>query len=188
MNLKAPSCPACGARIDGTTGIGSTEAEDVPGPGDVTVCICCATVLTFGEQMELTPAVLSELPVDVREYVESVAGQLRRQRYQFCADALVDLVREWLKRYPERPLKFALPPRDIGIIGTVDQLGPRMVRSPGALMFLKGVEEAWHESPIRLDAPSIFMLQYALEANGVAIERVSLAELGLVESDKGRSS
>jgi len=47
-------CPSCGKLLDGATGI---DTNNLPAPGDVSVCIYCAAVLRFNARrtVELFP-------------------------------------------------------------------------------------------------------------------------------------
>jgi len=55
------SCPYCGKRFDHTSDV---ESEHVPEPGNITICVGCAGILVFGNNMEIqkpTPDQLEEL-------------------------------------------------------------------------------------------------------------------------------
>jgi hypothetical protein len=78
----APSaCPHCGKLLDAVT----SEQPEPPEPGDVTVCLGCATVLLFDEGMQLvlpSPAALDEILAQAPrliDYVQAVAKVLRKQ-------------------------------------------------------------------------------------------------------------
>lgn len=50
-------CPACGAPVRYAT---STHGDHAPSPGDVSVCLECAAVNVFGEDLTLRPSTLAE--------------------------------------------------------------------------------------------------------------------------------
>ena len=59
-------CPVCSNKLDAASDI---QSDAVPSPGDATVCIICASFLTFTETMHLRLMSLEEisvLPDDVR--------------------------------------------------------------------------------------------------------------------------
>lgn len=55
MDARLPEsrCPKCNQLLDAAT---STEGDHHPSPGDISVCINCAEVLTFDEDLLLQPA------------------------------------------------------------------------------------------------------------------------------------
>lgn len=70
--LQKDFCPSCGAELDGAVEVGG---ENTPQVGDLTVCIYCATVSTFGEAMILRvlPAgEYAQLGRAMRMHVESI--------------------------------------------------------------------------------------------------------------------
>lgn len=48
--LQAQPCPSCDARIDAHTAAHSTAS---PKPGDVSVCLYCAAILRYGDDLTL---------------------------------------------------------------------------------------------------------------------------------------
>ena len=64
-------CPWCGAEHDGALGLGSGKP---PIPGDLSICIVCASVLEFGPLLELRMIADSKW----RDYPE--AEEIRRAR------------------------------------------------------------------------------------------------------------
>lgn len=46
--IPETQCPACGARFDAVTAV---RYESMPEPGDLSVCIMCASVLRFGNDL-----------------------------------------------------------------------------------------------------------------------------------------
>jgi hypothetical protein len=53
-------CPRCFKLLDATSAL--THADDVPVPGDYTVCIQCAAVLRFGTGLQLELSSLMDIP------------------------------------------------------------------------------------------------------------------------------
>lgn len=53
--LRKDFCPACGRKLDATTGVNS---EDSPSEGDISFCLYCGEMLTFSA--DLTMEVLSQ--------------------------------------------------------------------------------------------------------------------------------
>lgn len=79
--LPASRCPYCDVDLDAA---GSYEGK-TPDPGDLTVCVSCASLLAYGDDMRLrkvVPADLADLPEDakqiVRTYQQAVRGIDRR--------------------------------------------------------------------------------------------------------------
>lgn len=56
-----PHCPKCHAGCDGYTGLGKDGAKITPAPGDATICVYCAAILTFDDKMELRLATVAEM-------------------------------------------------------------------------------------------------------------------------------
>lgn len=63
----APSpCPKCARVLDGASGLSDSQP---PAEGDVTVCLYCGAMLTFGAELALrvlSPAEFNAMPADVR--------------------------------------------------------------------------------------------------------------------------
>ena len=67
----ASLCPACGECLDGAaTACGD---DGMPSPGDLTVTICCAQVLKFGDHLELCALPEDERLALPKEILEEVA-------------------------------------------------------------------------------------------------------------------
>lgn len=60
-------CPGCGKRLDGARAVTGNTA---PQPGDFTVCIRCAIVLRFTEELGL-------MAVDQKDVPKDLVGPLR---------------------------------------------------------------------------------------------------------------
>lgn len=78
-------CPSCGTELSAATGVFDDEAK--PEPDDPTVCMKCATVLRFTEDMSLViyeDAGLRALPPEVRAQLtkaqEAVVALNRERR------------------------------------------------------------------------------------------------------------
>jgi hypothetical protein len=61
--MPAAFCPGCFKVLDGVTNLESSEA---PKSGDFTICIYCAAVLRFTENMQLELSSLEDIPVAFR--------------------------------------------------------------------------------------------------------------------------
>lgn len=75
------SCPACGTELDAA---GGSDKAGQPKPGDLSVCINCATILQFDEQLHLHLApgevvnqARAENP-ELVDYVQAVTDMLKR--------------------------------------------------------------------------------------------------------------
>jgi hypothetical protein len=53
FNARKQGCPMCDLPINAASLV---SGEGSPGPGDITVCVHCKAILTYGEAMELQPA------------------------------------------------------------------------------------------------------------------------------------
>ena len=61
--MPAAFCPSCFKVLDGVTNL---EGHDAPKSGDFTICIYCANVLRFTEEMQLELSSIEEIPVYAR--------------------------------------------------------------------------------------------------------------------------
>jgi len=61
--LAASFCPFCFTVLDAASGLGH---ENYPQPGDFTICIKCAGVLRFREDMSIEPSSLESIPTHSR--------------------------------------------------------------------------------------------------------------------------
>lgn len=74
--LPEQACPVCSHKLDSHTLL--FEAHVAPSPGDFSVCIQCATILSFGPDLSLAPiGDLYSLDVD-----DDTKFQLRRVQQQ----------------------------------------------------------------------------------------------------------
>ncbi|HEY7233895.1 MAG TPA: hypothetical protein VH539_07080 [Gemmatimonadaceae bacterium] len=53
------ACPACGTKVDDAT-IVFNDRKALPEPGDFTVCLYCAAVSVFDDQLRLRPPTADE--------------------------------------------------------------------------------------------------------------------------------
>jgi hypothetical protein len=64
FRMQLQLCPECGYELDAATKVQGDKGA--PEPGDVTVCMGCASVLEFGPELELSVANLDDMPADMR--------------------------------------------------------------------------------------------------------------------------
>lgn len=77
--LKESKCPACNYKLNAATG--SVEGE-VPGPGDVSICINCTATIEYTDDMDLrllTEKEYNELPREMIDELELIKMFIRRQ-------------------------------------------------------------------------------------------------------------
>ena len=63
-----PFCPVCEHQLDGFT---NPHEEEHPLPGDVSVCLKCATVLQFDESLMLVKA-SEEIVAETKEMIDPI--------------------------------------------------------------------------------------------------------------------
>lgn len=51
VNLEEDHCPKCGCLINASTGI--EDENQMPSKGDISICIECASILEFNENLKL---------------------------------------------------------------------------------------------------------------------------------------
>lgn len=51
VNLEEDRCPKCGCLINASTGI--EDENQMPSKGDISICIECASILEFDENLKL---------------------------------------------------------------------------------------------------------------------------------------
>lgn len=90
MAVRVPEaiCPACGARRDAATLATDIEADDMPEPGNLSVCVACSSFLRFTDDLQLallSPAELRALSAEdrndlwaMRRLVHKLPAELRR--------------------------------------------------------------------------------------------------------------
>lgn len=73
IRLSPQVCPHCGHAIDATTGWGH---ETGPAPGDISVCMYCAELVAFDENLNFRVLAYDELVAIMTEHPE--IDRLRR--------------------------------------------------------------------------------------------------------------
>jgi hypothetical protein len=83
--IERDACPFCGHQLDAVTA-GPENPDATPLPGDLTVCIQCAGLLVFDDQMKVRPPTSEEqaemlADPQVIRLVEAITGiQIRARR------------------------------------------------------------------------------------------------------------
>jgi hypothetical protein len=83
--LPSDVCPSCGMTLDSATYPVPGQEEHRPRPGDLSVCIHCAEVLMYGENMKVDMATVEHLVRagrEVRRQIGVVQGAVREIRKQ----------------------------------------------------------------------------------------------------------
>jgi len=73
--LKPSMCPACGHELDAAT---SVFDKVRPTPGDVTVCINCAALLQFTDDLSFKLANTHELTLTVLDQLAEIQAAVRK--------------------------------------------------------------------------------------------------------------
>jgi len=63
--LKPNKCPTCGRILDATT---SVQGEQTPSPNDISICMYCAALLIFNDDMTLRKCpyhIIETFPPDI---------------------------------------------------------------------------------------------------------------------------
>lgn len=75
-------CPHCGAKLDRATNADGDEVQ--PNAGDATICLHCAGVMVYGD--DLKPRLMNELEIDgMDENTKRVLARGQRLVLQFIA-------------------------------------------------------------------------------------------------------
>ena len=74
------SCPFCGHRLDSAMAADPANPDAKPDPGDVTICISCAQILVFTDDLTLRASMPGEIEMtpEVRRVQELVRRLDRR--------------------------------------------------------------------------------------------------------------
>ena len=78
MRFPLTACPMCNHQLDAAT---CTTGDHKPAPGDLTVCIECATILEFDPDLSVRvvgPSVLAALDDDTRAHLALVRAAIRK--------------------------------------------------------------------------------------------------------------
>jgi hypothetical protein len=81
--LPECACPTCGTKVNDATVVFHGASKASPAPGDVTVCIYCAAVSIFDDELCLrrpTPDEQREIARDPR--VQKTVAEIRRHVHQ----------------------------------------------------------------------------------------------------------
>ncbi len=71
-------CPSCGCELDCSSSFSGNHRP--PEPGDVTVCIKCASALSYGEGLSLTICNLDDLDPHFKLEIERVVRAVQKAR------------------------------------------------------------------------------------------------------------
>jgi len=185
FRVPPTACAHCGANVNAGSTVDdegkwlTVDDEGKPRPGDVSVCVECGGLNEYTAAMGLRAADESKLPPEVAEVIARARHTLREMGYSQCVARLDKIVDAHLSVASEMP-RFALPAPEIAIIGDLgdlaDSAGTRMARNESARMLLASAVNA--KTPSR-DRPTVTMLRAVLEYRGVAVESVTMGELGL---------
>lgn len=86
---KPSLCPRCGYGLDRCF---NTQRERAPKPGDITVCMSCALVMTFTEDM-------SERALTVDE-IQALPGEMKTELLRVALAIALVVPRDLSKRMP----------------------------------------------------------------------------------------
>jgi hypothetical protein len=78
VRVPASTCPQCNYEMDGAT---CSTGNHAPRPGDVSVCIQCASILEFDPDLSLRaagPKLLASLDPDARAHLETIVAAIRK--------------------------------------------------------------------------------------------------------------
>lgn len=95
------------------------------------------------------------------------------ESYERAAELTYRLVRGW----KGETLRFAFPPKEIGLIADLRDIGQRLARNDSARQMVALLVNRCLER--HGEAPTAMMLRVALECAGLPIETASLSELGI---------
>lgn len=95
--VPASECPTCRNVMDAATGIGTPGAGPKrPEPGDITICLCCGTLLVYDLEMQLVFP-----PEDIRKQIEADPDY----------KAFLDTIGKALEKIrPDMQKKYGYPP------------------------------------------------------------------------------
>lgn len=180
QRLRPSPCPRCAYELDPT----KAEGYDgrVPRPGDFAQCPKCRALMTFGYEPGLTVVDRERPEIEVDAQRKGIDPDAL-QEYERSIAMTRMVVRRWMRDFPDAPPKFALGPREIGILGRLSQLGDAICKDDGAraiVAVLRLLSAQFNGCP----EPTYLILLGVLSAEGIPYESVSLADLGIIEHDK----
>lgn len=77
------SCPWCHQKLDAAMAADPSDPDATPSPGDATVCIYCAQVLVFADDLTLRAAMPGEIPMTpALRRAQELVRQLDRRTMQ----------------------------------------------------------------------------------------------------------
>lgn len=80
--MRENHCPTCRVKLDGAS---SFETDEAPKAGDVTICIECGEILSFGDDLTLhkaLPAEFDDLELETRATLNSMRFSIRQKAKQ----------------------------------------------------------------------------------------------------------
>lgn len=83
MRVKVCKCPGCNHKLSGVTPLGRRRGRGRPSPGDMTVCVYCASLLVYSRSERLrllTAEELSKLSKPRRTLLLTAQREIQRQR------------------------------------------------------------------------------------------------------------
>ena len=196
------TCPKCGGAFDELTRASGPEGP--ASPGALTLCAYCGALFQFGPAMEYLP--LDEPPADMDpdmlEKIRCAQSFIRGQRdgkqirdmedsdaaagYRKTIAMTTMVVRRYLEDFPGEPPRFVFGPEGVAVFAHVSSMARVICKNKGAKFIVMALMEMSRE--FNVAEPTYMMLLGALLHAGVPVERVSLADLGLVEPDRGPPS
>lgn len=175
------ACPICGEEFDAHTPIGATDKMARPDVGSLLVCGGCGQIYEVAQGLELARRELDalELPAEVRSELAQAQAFLRKRAarqpppgYIAAIEDLEKTTRGWLRKWSGEPPRFRMAANEILVIAELARLRHRIAGNDAARKLLE------YLAFVRPDL-TVFMLRVAATRIGLAIESVSLGELGL---------
>lgn len=100
-----------------------------------------------------------------------------REGYDATIRMTAELV-EHAKIFGSMPVSFAFPPREIGLIASVADVGEKLARNDAARALVRTLIEETKRRRLA-DYPTVMMLRAALDFHGIPVLELPLDELGL---------
>jgi hypothetical protein len=94
MSVRVPEskCPNCQHSMDGAADLAG-DVDSGPSPGDLSVCLHCATMLQFGPELQLeliSPDTLGTIDDEVKEVLEGAQ--------MFIRAGLLQSAKHWINK------------------------------------------------------------------------------------------